>query len=50
MKCALKRAFLEFWMLRGILSVGFPFLVKFFELILHILLALLNVSWQDLPI
>jgi hypothetical protein len=44
MKCALKRAFLEFWMLRGIMYVGFPLLVEFFELILHILLALLDVS------
>jgi hypothetical protein len=44
MKCALKRAFLEFWMLMGILFVAFPLLVEFFKLILHTLLALLNVS------
>jgi hypothetical protein len=39
-----KRAFLEFWMLRGILFVTFPLLVEFFKLILHTLLALLDVS------
>jgi hypothetical protein len=44
MKCALKRAFLEFWMLKGILFVAFPLLVEFFKLILHTLLALLDVS------
>jgi hypothetical protein len=39
MKCALKRACLEFWM---------P--VEFSVLIFHILLALLDVCWQDLPL
>jgi hypothetical protein len=29
MKCALKGAFLEFWMLRGTLYVGSPLLVEF---------------------
>jgi hypothetical protein len=47
MKCALKRACLVFWMLRGILFVRFPLLVEFLVLIFHILLALLNVCWQD---
>jgi hypothetical protein len=31
---------------QGILFVGFSLLVEFFELILHILLALLDVSWH----
>jgi hypothetical protein len=32
-------------MLTGILFVGFPLLVEFFKLILHSLLALLDVCW-----
>jgi hypothetical protein len=47
MKCALKRAFLEFCMLKGILFVQFPILVEFFKLILHTLLSLLDVFRQD---
>jgi hypothetical protein len=35
---------------QGILSVGSPLLVEFFKLILHILLALIDVIWQDLPL
>ena len=42
-----KSAFLEFWMPKGILFVGFLLLVMFSVLILHILLALLDVFWQD---
>jgi hypothetical protein len=43
-----KRGLLEFWMLNGIFFVRVPLLFKFFKLILHIVLALLDVSWQDL--
>jgi hypothetical protein len=43
MKCALKRACLEFWMPVGILFARFPLLVEFLVLIFHILLALLDV-------
>jgi hypothetical protein len=50
MKCALKRACLEFWMPVGILFARFPLLVEFSVLIFHILLALLDVCWQDLPL
>ena len=50
MKCILKRACLEFWMLVGILFAIFPLLVEFSVLIFHILLALLDVCWQDLPL
>ena len=50
MKCALKRAFLGFWMPRGILFVGFPLWSSFFLLIFHILLSLLDVCWHDLPL
>jgi hypothetical protein len=45
MKRALKRACPRFWMLRGVLFVRFPLLVKFSVLIFHILLALLDVCW-----
>jgi hypothetical protein len=34
----------------GILFVRFPLLVEFSVLIFHILLALLDVCWQDLPL
>jgi hypothetical protein len=34
---------------RGILFARFPRLVKFFELIFHILLGPLDVFWQNLP-
>jgi hypothetical protein len=47
MKCTLKRTYLGFWMPRGILFVGFPLLVEFSILIFHILLAILDVCWQD---
>jgi hypothetical protein len=50
MKCALKRACLEFWMPVGILFARFPLLVECLVLIFHILLALLDVCWQDLPL
>jgi hypothetical protein len=42
-----KRALLKFWMLRGILFVKFLLLFEFFKQILYILLALLDVFWQD---
>jgi hypothetical protein len=38
-----KKDLLWFWIPRGILFVGFPLLVKFFEIILHISMALLDV-------
>jgi hypothetical protein len=34
----------------GILFARFPLLVQFSVLIFHILLALLDVCWQDLPL
>jgi hypothetical protein len=46
----LKRAFLGFWILMGILFARFPLLVEFLVLIFHILLALVDVCWQDLPL
>jgi hypothetical protein len=49
-KCALKRACLKFWMPVGILFARFPLLVEFSVLFFHILLALLDVCWQDLPL
>jgi hypothetical protein len=45
MRHALSGAFLVFWMPRGILSVGSPHLVEFFELIFLIWSAPLNVFW-----
>jgi hypothetical protein len=50
MKCASKRACLEFWMPVGILFARFPLLVEFLVLIFHILVALLDVCWRDLPL
>jgi hypothetical protein len=49
-KCTFKRACLGFWMPVGILFARFPPLVEFLVLIFHILLALLNVCWHDLPL
>jgi hypothetical protein len=48
MKCTLRETFLVFWMPRGILFVGSPRLVKFFELIFLIRLTPLGVLLQDL--
>jgi hypothetical protein len=50
MKCALKSAFLESWMPKGILFVESPLLVEFFELNLHIPKSLLGVFLQDPPL
>jgi hypothetical protein len=47
MKCSSKKACFGFWMPRGSLFVGFPLLVELSVLIFHILLALLDVCWQD---
>jgi hypothetical protein len=45
-----KRACLKFWMPVGILFARFSLFVEFSVLIFHILLALLDVYWQDLPL
>jgi len=50
LKCALRKAYLMFWILRGILFVRLPHLAESFKLISHSPLAFLNVLWLDLPL
>jgi hypothetical protein len=45
-----KKACLEFWMPVGILFARVSLLVEFSVLIFHILMALLDVCWQDLSL
>jgi hypothetical protein len=45
-----KKACLEFWMPMGILFARVSLLVEFSVLIFHILMALLDVCWQDLSL
>jgi hypothetical protein len=45
-----KGDFLMFWMQREILFARFLHLDEFFKLVFHILLAPLDVFWQDLPL
>jgi hypothetical protein len=50
LKCALRKVYLMFWILRRTLFVRLPCLVESFELISHSSLAFLNVLWLDLPL